>query len=191
MAPSRGRPRDPHTDELITQATLELLRERGPSAVHVDTVAARSGVARTTIYRRFRDREALIRAALAGFSQAPLPREELPLEEKLRWELEQVDDLVQEQLGRGGIAAVLADSDPTFSTALRALLVGRLTALQAEIEADVGAGHLRKGTDAASLGTLLFGAYLGELLQHGRPRPGWADAIVDLLVRGLRGTHQR
>ena len=63
MTPTRGRPRDPHTDELITQATLDLLRERGPSAVHVDAVAARSGVARTTIYRRYSDREALIRAA--------------------------------------------------------------------------------------------------------------------------------
>ena len=190
MAPSRGRPRDPHTDELITQATRELLRERGPSAVHVDTVAARSGVARTTIYRRYRDREALIRAALADFSQAPLPRAELPLEDKLRWELEQVHDLVEEQLGRGAIAAVLTDSDPTFSKALRGLLVGRLAALQDEIEADVAAGRLRKGTDAASLGTLLFGAYLGELLQHGHPRPGWAEPIVDLLLRGLGGKSQ-
>ena len=187
MTPSRGRPRDPHTDELITDATLALLRERGPSAIHIDTVAARSGVARTTIYRRYRDREALIDAALALLSNAPFPTAELPLEDKLRWELEQVRNLVERQLGRGAIAAVLADSDPAFSKSLRRLLVGRLKALQHEIEADAAAGRLREGIDPESLANLLFGAYLGELLRHGRARPSWARNTLDLLLRGLRG----
>lgn len=190
MAPSRGRPRDPHTDERITRATLELLREGGPSAIHIDSVAARSGVARTTIYRRHRDREALLGAALAQLAEASLPTTQLPLEDKLRWELEQVRDLVEEHLGRGAIASVLADSDPDFGKALRTLLVGRLKALQDEIEADVTAGRIRHGIDAESLANVLFGAYLGELLQHGRPRPEWADGVVDLLLRGTPGRQQ-
>jgi hypothetical protein len=91
-----------------------------------------------------------------------------------------------EQLGRGAIAAVLADSDPVFSAALRARLVGRLEALQIQIDADVAGGRIREGTDAKALASLLFGAYLGELLQHGRTRAAWADGVIDLLLRGVR-----
>ena len=51
-------PADPHQrDEAITAAVIELLRTKGPKAVNVEAVAAQAGVAKTTIYRRFRDRE--------------------------------------------------------------------------------------------------------------------------------------
>lgn len=185
MASSPGRPRDPSVDERISRAALELLREQGPEAVHIDGVATRSGVARTTIYRRFRNREALIAATLALFGEEPFPAAELPVEDKLRWLLEQVRELVEEQLGRGVVAAVLADSDPVFSAALRARLRRRLKALQGQIDADIGDGRIRGGADAEALAGLVFGAYLGELLQRGRARPGWADGVTDLLLRGI------
>lgn len=169
----------------ISRAALELLRERGPQAVHIDAVAERSGVARSTIYRRFPNREALITATLGWVDDAPFPSPELPVEDKLRWLLEQVHVLVQEQLGRGSIAAVLADSDPMFSAALRTRLVARLEALQVQIDADVTGGRIRTGTNAEALASVLFGVYLGELLQHGRARTAWADGVVDLLLRGV------
>jgi AcrR family transcriptional regulator len=188
MAPAAGRPRDARVDERITAAALALLRERGPGAVHIDAVAARSGVARTTIYRRYRDRDALLAATLALFGEPPFPKAELPLEDKLRWVLEQVRDLVEEQAGRGAIAAVLADSDPAFTAALRARMVARLDDLQVQIDADIVAGRIRRGTDAEALAGLAFGAYLGELLQHGHARAGWADGVVDLLLRAVSVT---
>ena len=185
MPSAAGRPRDPSVDERISRAALLLLRENGPQAVHIDAVAARSGVARTTIYRRFRDRSALLTATLELFVDAPFPAADLPVEDKLRWVLDQVRELVEEQLGRGAIAAVLADSDPAFSTALRARLRRRLEALQVQIDADVASGRLRDGIDVESLAGVAFGAYLGEALQHARVRPGWADGVADLLLRGI------
>ena len=188
MASSPGRPRDRSVDERISRAALELLREQGPEAVHIDGVATRSGVARTTIYRRFSNREALIAATLALLGEEPLPAVELPVEDKLRWLLEQVRVLVDDQLGRGVIAAVLADSDPVFGAALRARLTRRLTALQGQIDADVAAGRVRAGVDAEALAGLAFGAYLGELLRYGAARPGWDDGVIDLLLQGVRGS---
>jgi AcrR family transcriptional regulator len=186
MAAAPGRPRDPSVDERISRAALELLREQGPEAVHIDGVAMRSGVARTTIYRRFHDRKALITATLAMFGDDRFPDKELPLEDKLRWLLEQVRELVEEQLGRGAVAAVLADSDPVFSAALRAELTRRLTALQSHVAADVAGGRIRQGVDAEALAGLVFGAHLGELLQHGGARPGWDDGVIELPVHGIR-----
>ena len=85
MPTAAGRPRDPTVDERISRAALLLLRENGPHAVHIDAVAARSGVARTTIYRRFRDRGALLTATLELFVDAPFPGADVPVEDKLRW----------------------------------------------------------------------------------------------------------
>jgi AcrR family transcriptional regulator len=66
----RGRPRLASTDDRILGATLELLREGGAGQVTIDAVAARSGAAKSTIYRRWPSLENLIvdtlRLALRG-----------------------------------------------------------------------------------------------------------------------------
>jgi AcrR family transcriptional regulator len=50
---SLGRPRDPHADEVIVDAAAGVLAESGPSGFTVDAVAARAGVGKATIYRRW------------------------------------------------------------------------------------------------------------------------------------------
>ena len=63
-------------DDRIVAATTEILRDRGPLAVTVEAVAAASGVAKTTIYRRYEDRDALVRAAIdAATTEVDLPTE--------------------------------------------------------------------------------------------------------------------
>ena len=185
MTPARGRPRDPRADDRIAGAALELLRERGPGGVHIDAVAIRAGVARTTVYRRYRDRGALLAAALGLLVEEPFPAPEAPLEDKLRWLLEQALDLVDDQLGRGAVAAVLADSDPEPSAQPCApTSYGTSRALQGEIDADIEAGRVRADTDGEALADLALGAYLAQLLRLGHPRKGWGDKTVALLVHG-------
>ena len=50
---SRGRPRDPDAEGRIMQAVLALLTQKGYSGLRIDDVARLSGVAKTTIYRRW------------------------------------------------------------------------------------------------------------------------------------------
>jgi len=52
-AAPRGRPRSPEADRAILAATVELLAERGLAAMSIEEVAARAGVGKTTIYRRW------------------------------------------------------------------------------------------------------------------------------------------
>lgn len=66
--PSRsgpGRPRNPATDQAILLAALELFIESGSEGVNVEQIAARAGVARTTVYRRWSSKEALLAQAIA------------------------------------------------------------------------------------------------------------------------------
>lgn len=177
-----GRPRLEETDHRINRAVLDLLHEHGTRAVSIDAVAARSGVARTTIYRRYRNRSELTAAALSHLIEGPVSPPDLPLQQKLRWVLEQIDHLI-EALGSGGVGAVLDDSDPEFTAVVRGLISDRLDALQGAIAADVESGRLGPALDAQSVMGLLFGAVLGEVVRFGQARAGSLDRTADLLAR--------
>ena len=69
-----GRPRDPGYDKTILDATLEILFDKGYAGLTIDGVAARTGVGRPTIYRRWSSKPALVIAALTqsvGLSPTP------------------------------------------------------------------------------------------------------------------------
>ncbi|MEI2765046.1 MAG: TetR/AcrR family transcriptional regulator C-terminal ligand-binding domain-containing protein [Dermatophilaceae bacterium] len=62
--PGLGRPRDPRVAPRVRAATLRLLAQRGYAAVRIDDVVAESGVAKTTIYRRWPSLDALVLDAM-------------------------------------------------------------------------------------------------------------------------------
>src|SRR5436190_17580502 len=65
-APKRrpGGRMDPEADRLILEAAKRLLHEQGYDRLTMDAVASLAGVARTTIYRRYRDKAELVSAAI-------------------------------------------------------------------------------------------------------------------------------
>jgi len=69
-----GRPRDSGRDLAILDATLLLLTEVGYERLSIEAVAARSGAAKTTIYRRYRDKAALVAAAVERRAPAKPPQ---------------------------------------------------------------------------------------------------------------------
>lgn len=179
---NRGRPRLLGTEDRIHEAALALLREQGPRAVTVESVASRSAVARTTIYRRYRDRDELLRAAIERVTDQGAPPADLSVGEKLPWVLTRVRAVMEEGLGRGGVAAVLTDSAPEFTESFRSVLAVHLEPLENSIAADVENGTLRPGLDADTVVNLIFGSYLGEVLRHGQPRSDWFDRTLDMLA---------
>ena len=73
LAPVLGRPRDSGRDLAILDATLSLLTEVGYEQLSVEAVAGRSGAAKTTIYRRYRDKAELVAAAVERRAPAKPP----------------------------------------------------------------------------------------------------------------------
>src|SRR5262245_53637837 len=61
-----GRPRDERAHQLILDATLELLWQIGYAAMTIEGVAAHAGVGKTTIYRRWPSKGALVVEAISG-----------------------------------------------------------------------------------------------------------------------------
>ena len=61
---AKGRPRDPQIDSAIGRASLDVLADRGFARFTVEEVASLAGVGKTSIYRRFPDKDSLISHAL-------------------------------------------------------------------------------------------------------------------------------
>lgn len=59
----QGRPRDPGADDAIIGAVFDVIAESGFAGFSVEAVAARAGVGKATIYRRWSSRDDLLIAA--------------------------------------------------------------------------------------------------------------------------------
>jgi AcrR family transcriptional regulator len=91
-----GRPRDPHADDAIMRAALDLLVERGVERTSIEQVAKRAGVAKVTVYRRWRTKEDLLAQAVEGL------REDLPTVTAHREPDEALPDVIARLLPRWG-----------------------------------------------------------------------------------------
>jgi AcrR family transcriptional regulator len=176
-----GRPRQADLDGRLAEAVLALLREGGPAAVTVEGVATRAGVAKTSIYRRHANRAELLTSVLASAIGVP----DLPaggtVRDKIRSALEQAWRQMGDVLGPGGLAAIVGNTDPEFTDLFRAELRPYDRALVARIRQDVGDGVLRPDLDEEGVVSLMLGAYLGELVRHGRVSPDWMDRTLELI----------
>ena len=184
----RGRPRSESTDQRIRAAVLDLLHAHGPAAVTVEAVATASGVAKTTIYRRFSDREEMLRSTLTALINDPGEPPDAPTREKIRWGLDSTWHQMAEVLGRGGLAAMIAESDQPYTELIRGMIAPYTEALAGLIRADVEAGELRADLDADACVSLFVGAYLGELVRRGTVDETFTESCLDLMWIAMRST---
>ena len=59
-------PRPRRSQDIVLQVTLDVIAEQGVMGISVDTVAARSGVSKATIYRHWGSRARLIHGAISS-----------------------------------------------------------------------------------------------------------------------------
>ena len=179
--PRPGRPRQAELDQRLESAVLGLLRAGGPAAVTVEAVAARAGVAKTSIYRRHANRGELLTSVLRNAIGVPALPPQGTVRDKIRFSLQQAWRQMADTLGPGGLAAIVGNSDPEFTELFRAALRPYDEALVARIREDVHTGLLRPGVDADGVVSLMLGAYLGELVRRGRVAPDWLDRCLDMV----------
>ena len=67
-----GRPRDGALDEAATAAAIELTVEGGYHAMSMDRIAARAGVSKAALYRRWPNKQELFVEAVSRFARARL-----------------------------------------------------------------------------------------------------------------------
>ncbi len=123
-AAARGRPRDAGRDVAILEATLALLIEVGYEQLSIDAVAARAGVGKPTVYRRYAGKAALVAAAVEH--RAPgRPPDTAPgdlraaLLTTVRW---LADQIAEQEIGLLGALFAGMRDDPALAGEMRRIL---------------------------------------------------------------------
>jgi AcrR family transcriptional regulator len=185
-----GRPRSAMCDDAIVDATIALLVEDGFDRLSMDGVAARAGVGKATIYRRWPSKEALVIEAVARRTD-PFPAEpaEGPVRDRLVALLDGI--LVASQTGVGRLLPCMVGAsvtNPALAAHYREQIIGpRRARVRAIVQAGVDAGELRAGLDVDRAIDQLVGPLVYRIVFAGdRPAgPGDCAAIVDLALAGL------
>ena len=166
-------PRGARSDKAILDATRELLAEGGVRKLTVEGVAARSGVAKTTIYRRWRGKHELALAVLIDMVEHVVATPDLG---DTRAELVSFVDAAVQILGTTlmgrvmqGLVSDLA-SDPELKTAFEDKVVAmRIAEADRLLARGIERGDLRADTDVELAHELLFGPVYYRLLLSGAP----------------------
>lgn len=174
-------------DDRIASAALELLRSRGPNAVSVESVASSSGVAKTTIYRRFANRDALLTAAVTSAATAiPIP-DGLTAKDTVRWVLRHARDTIDDVVGRGTVAAVMSDADPTFTELLLGMIRTTTRPFRQDLRDRALKGEIRADLDIELVISILLGVVVAEMIR-GRPTDdAWVESVIEVLWPALSG----
>ena len=162
-----GRPRSPEVHDAILDAAIVLIREVGYDAVSMDGIAARAGVGKAALYRRWPSKEALVVEALGRLVAAmPVP-DTGALAEDVRLVMaahrRMYADPASAQL-LSGIVAAMARSKAIARAVRRGFVGTRHDALRAVLARGVARGELRDDVDldlvAEMLNAPLFYRYL-------------------------------
>jgi AcrR family transcriptional regulator len=181
-----GRPRSDATRAAILRAAYELLGEGGLNRFTIEGVAARSGVARTTIYRWWPTKGAL---AMEGLLEAMSSDIDAPptasAAHDIRVQIRRYAALLRGTTGtiiRGIIATAQGDPETTesfktgFVNPRRAM--GRITFARG-----IAAGEFRADLDIEMILAGLYGALLVRLVLREDLDEAWVDRLLDTVLR--------
>jgi AcrR family transcriptional regulator len=169
----------------ILETTLELLAERGVQGLTVEGVAARCGVAKTTIYRRWRSKEDLALAALVNIAdrQTRRPRDLGDTRAELLAFVMRLIRMLGSSLAGRVVHGLVSDlhSDPELAERFREQVLARRTAdLDHILERGVERGEIGPGARNGIAMDLLLGPVYYRLLLSGAPlNRQFAEQVVD------------
>ncbi|WP_067468493.1 TetR-like C-terminal domain-containing protein [Actinomadura macra] len=158
--------------DAVRRATLAELAESGHQGLTVEGVAARSGVHRTTVYRRWGSADGLIADALDLASGEPWP---LPDTGTLAGDLQTITRLVLSGFtdpGQGPLtrAFVLAAAQsPGTAAALRAFLTRRHEQATVIVKRAIERGEVPAGTDGTEVVRIAVAPLYYRLFVSGEP----------------------
>ncbi|WP_149828775.1 TetR/AcrR family transcriptional regulator [Streptomyces tailanensis] len=194
-----GRPRSTTADTAILAATREALVELGWSKLTLGDVAARAGVAKTTLYRRWAGKNELVVDAVAAlFDELRLP-DRGSLAADIEGVVLQFAAILARPEAKSGLMAVIAEStrDEALRERIRTSIVARQKRLVLEGRTRAQSrGELPPEQDpktAAHTADLIFdvvaGAVVHRTLVSAEPADEtWAMAFTKLLLEGLKET---
>jgi len=170
----------------VLRTTLEIIGEHGFAGLRIEDVAARAGVNKTTIYRRWPTRGDLLIAALTSLSTQPASAETGRLECDLHATLMTATTMRSTSVGRGVVRALITErGDPEVDRVVQVIKERHRAPARSVLERARQRGDLPRRVDVELLLDVLTGTIHGRLRDCPRPLdPQWVRKIVRLVLAG-------
>ncbi len=187
-------PRCERSQQRALAAAVELLREDGLPGLTFEAVAARSGVAKSTLYRHFADRSALHLAAVESVGPVAV----MALTDDLRADLVDFLSKLERSLHHSDFGAILltavdgAERSQQMADLARAAAVQRRQQLNDRLRSAQVAGSLPHDADLQLLTTQLVGPlFYRRFFSRQAYDPAFVPALVDQVLQTQLGWSRR
>lgn len=190
QSPARSVGRGAKVRAAVHAATLAELVDKGYAALTVENVARRAGVHKTTVYRRWKDRESLLTDALAEHMATDIPVPDTgAIETDLQALARSIIEAFTSPTGQAILAAMFTGAAhlPEIAAARRHVFDDRLTRAEPVLRRAIKRGQLPEGTDPAEvLKTLAAPIYLRLLITAEPVNETTADQAVRVTLAAAR-----
>jgi AcrR family transcriptional regulator len=191
-----GRPRSEESRQSILRSTLKLLEQQGGfSELSIEAIAADANVGKTTVYRWWPTKAALVADAFSTSSEEEL---QFPntgsVQRDMSLQMRRLIRVFRSQRGKV-VAALLAggQSDPELIEAFRdRFLWPRRKQAYQTLQRGIDRGELPVDSDFDLILDSLYGPiYMRFLIRHAKLEESFADEVCGLVMEGLkRRTHR-
>src|SRR4051794_279302 len=188
-SPRRGRPLSPHLDDRILEAALAMLADVGYARLRLDALAARAGVAKTTILRRWPSKAAV---AAAAVQRLALQTAEVPESSNLREDLQALLSNAVAAFGTGPgrfVPALIRETGHHAEIAdlLATVIHTRRAAYRRVLNRAIARHDLHPDVDQEVIIALLVGPLWTRLLITRQPiSQALVEEIVDAVLRAYQ-----
>lgn len=186
----RTDPRIERSRLVIRRAALDELGQAGYGAFAIESVAARAGVAKSTIYRHWPDKLALIADALQTFHEQAVPAiEGVPPRERVHLLVRHVAEVLVDSTFSACIPALVegAERDARLRAFHHQYSAARRQELTGVVAEGVAAGDFPAHLDPALAALALLGPLFYARLMSDRPfDPERSRELVDLVLASAR-----
>lgn len=186
-----GRPRSSDVDGAINEAAIRLLMEHGYRGLSIEGVAKEARIAKTSVYRRYRDKQDMAAAALAHLLERHGAFESLTTGDTRR-------DLIvsMQQLARaestsaalailGGMLAERRDDATVIQRLWSRVFAPHRAALVEILERGLRRGELREDVALDTAAELVMGGFLTRIISGLPADDEWTERMVTTLWDGL------
>jgi AcrR family transcriptional regulator len=191
-----GRPRSAQAHKAILDATLELLAQEGFQGLSIEDIAARAGVGKTTIYRRWSSKDELVIDAIHEI-QVDLAtvdtgnfRNDLVILFKAAYQGLMTHPLLPQLVLR--LISEFQVNTEIFQVFLTQLLIPRIQRFMYMVEQAQARGEIRRDIDWTLALELIAGPIFFHLLityylepSISSPDDKWVEQMIDAVMLGI------
>lgn len=191
MDDERIDPRQQRTRHAVLAAARTVLRRDGVQGATMEAIAAESGVARSTLYRNWDSREALLDDAIDEVAGTASPDDDGAPLERLGTAVQGLAANLQSSEWGATLPSIVAalDASPEFAERYRGFVDGRRREVRRVIRDAIRAGVLPAGVDTDDLIDELVGPlFYRRLIRRVPSSPAWTAAHIERTLRAHAST---